>query len=122
ADSIRTPDATRSGIYRSDDKGKSWKVVSNCNGRPSYFSQIRVDPQNENTVYVAGVRLSKSTDGGRTFANLDAGGGFFNMGEDQHALYIDSKNSNHLLRGNDAGLAVSWDAGRTWEYVRTMAT
>ena len=44
------------------------------------------------------------------------------MGEDQHALWIDPKNSNHILRGNDAGFAVSWDQGTSWEYVRTMAT
>jgi hypothetical protein len=113
---------TRSGIYRSDDKGKSWKVVSNCAGRPSYFSQIRVDPQHDDIVYVAGVHLAKSTDAAKTFLGLDVGGGFYNMGEDQHALWIDSKNSNHLLRGTDAGLAVSWDQGRSWEYVRTMAT
>ncbi|MEO7083293.1 MAG: hypothetical protein ABI442_10330 [Gemmatimonadaceae bacterium] len=124
-DSSRIPPALngmRSGIYRSDDKGKSWKAESNCNGRPSYFSQIRVDPQHDNIVYVAGVRLAKSTDGAKTFLGLDAGGGFFNMGEDQHALWIDPKNSNHLLRGTDAGLTISWDQGKTWEYVRTMAT
>jgi hypothetical protein len=115
-------DGARSGIFRSDNKGKSWTIVSNCNSRPLYFSQIRIDPNTDNTLYVAGVRLARSLDAGRTFLGLDAGGGFFNMGEDQHALWIDPHNSNHLLRGNDAGLGVSWDQGRSWEYVRTMAT
>jgi len=125
ADTNRTPpklDPTRSGVFRSDDRGRSWHAVSNCAPRPSYFSQIRVDPNNENTLYSAGVHPARSTDGGRTFTLLDAAGGFFNMGEDQHALWIDPANSKHLLRGNDAGFAVSWDAGDTWEYVRTMAT
>src|SRR5207249_4666611 len=103
-------------------KGRSWTAVSNCNGRPLYFSQLRVDPSSDNTIYVAGTRLAKSLDAGKTFTALDAGGGFFNMGEDQHALWIDPKNPNHLLRGNDAGLATSWDQGKTWEYVRTMPT
>jgi hypothetical protein len=109
-------------VFRSDDRGHSWHAVSNCAARPSYFSQIRVDPRDENTLYTAGVRLAKSTDGGTTFTALDAAGGFFNMGEDQHALWIDPANSKHLLRGNDAGFAVSWDGGATWEYVRTMPT
>ena len=125
SDTNRTPpalDANRSGIFRSDDKGRTWRAVSNCNGRSLYFSQIRVDPSNDRNVYVAGVRMAKSVDGGRSFLALDAGGGYFNMGEDQHALWIDPRNGNHLLRGNDAGFAASWDQGKTWEYVRTMAT
>ncbi len=125
ADTNRTPpalDAKASGVFRSDDKGRSWHAVSNCDGRPLYFSQIRVDPSNPNALFVANVHPARSLDGGKTFLTLDAAGGFFNMGEDQHALWIDPKNSNHILRGNDAGFAVSWDQGKTWEYVRTMAT
>ncbi len=125
ADSARIPpplDAQGSGVFRSDNGGKSWTAVSNCNGRPIYFSQIRVDPSDPNTVYVAGVRLARSDDGGRSFLALDTGGGFFNMGEDQHAIWIDPANRKHILRGTDAGLNVSWDQGATWEYVRTTAT
>ena len=121
----RTPptvDANRSGIFRSDNKGKSWTVVSNCDARPLYFSQIRVDPSNEQNIYVAGVHMAKSLDGGKTFLLLDNAGGFFNMGEDQHAIWVDPRNGNHILRGNDAGFMVTWDQGKTWEYVRTMAT
>lgn len=124
SDTTRTPpalDGERSGIYRSDNGGRSWSAVSNCDPRPLYFSQIRVDPSNPNTVYTAGVRLAKSLDGGRSFLSLDTGGGFFNMGEDQHAIWIDPRNGNHVLRGTDAGLNISWDQGATWEYVRTMA-
>ena len=66
--------------------------------------------------------MAKSLDGGKTFLLLDNAGGFFNMGEDQHAIWIDPKNGNHILRGNDAGFMVTWDQGKTWEYVRTMAT
>jgi hypothetical protein len=124
-DTNRTPpklDPSRTGIFRSDNKGRSWTAVSNCNARSLYFSQLRVDPTNDKTIFVAGVHMSKSLDAGKTFLSLDAAGGFFNMGEDQHALWIDPKNPNHLLRGNDAGFMVSWDQGKTWEYVRTMAT
>ncbi|MEO6876862.1 MAG: hypothetical protein ABI205_00170, partial [Gemmatimonadaceae bacterium] len=125
ADTNRTPpalDGERSGIFRSSNKGRSWTAVSNCNARSMYFSQIRVDPTNDNTLYVAGVHPGRSLDGGKTFLQLDAAGGFFNMGEDQHAFWIDPHNPKHILRGNDAGFMVTWDQGKTWEYVRTMAT
>jgi hypothetical protein len=118
----RPVDAQRSGIFRSDNKGRSWTAVSNCDARPLYFSQLRVDPTNENTIYVAGVHMARSRDGGKSFTTVDNAGGFFNMTEDQHAIWIDPRNPNHIMRGSDAGLAISWDQGTTWEYVRTMAT
>lgn len=115
-------DPNASGLYRSDNKGSTWRVTSNCNARPMYFSQVRVDPQNPNTVYVSGLPWAKSTDGGKTFATLDAAGGNNGMGHvDQHALYIDPKNPKHLLIGHDGGLDISWDQGNTWDYVNTMA-
>ncbi len=112
----------RPGVYRSENKGRTWTIVSNCNGRPMYFSQIRVDPTNDKTIYVGNVRASKSLDGGKTFIGIDEQTGFGNETVDNHALWIDPANPNHLIRGSDAGLAVSWDQGLTWDYIRTMAT
>ena len=88
-----------------------------------YFSQLRVDPGNDKAVYVAGLPVAKSLDGGRTFATLDDAGGHSSPGHvDQHAIWIDPKNPKHLLIGNDGGFNVSWDQGRTWDFVNTMAT
>ena len=116
-------DPARSGVFRSDNKGESWTLVSNCNARPMYFSQIRVDPSNEKTIYVAGLPFAKSLDGGKTFVTLDEAGGHGNPGHvDQHALWIDPKNPKHLVAGHDGGLSISWDQGKTWDYVNTMAT
>jgi len=116
-------DPKRSGVLRSEDKGRSWTVVSNCNSRPMYFSQLRVDPTNDKTIYVAGLPVAKSLDGGRTFATLDNAGGNASPGHvDQHAIWIDPKNPKHLMIGNDGGLDISWDQGRTWDFVNTMAT
>ena len=64
--------STRSGLYRSDDGGRQWTLVSNCDERPLYFSQVSVDPQNPNTVYVAGSPAVEVTDGGKTFTALVA--------------------------------------------------
>jgi hypothetical protein len=116
-------DPKRSGVFRSDNKGGSWTIVSNCDARPMYFSQLRVDPTNDKTIYVAGLPVAKSLDGGKTFATLDAAGGNNSPGHvDQHAIWIDPKNPKHLMIGNDGGLNISWDQGKTWDFVNTMAT
>jgi len=112
-----------SGIYRSDNKGRSFTLVSNCDARPMYFSQLRVDPQNVNTIYVAGLPVAKSLDGGKTFATLDdAGGNGAPAHVDQHAIWVDPRNGKHLMIGNDGGLDISYDQGKTWDFVATMAT
>src|SRR5262245_44184324 len=120
---LPAPDPKEGGIFRSDNKGRSWTFVSNCNSRPMYFSQLRVDPQNPNTIYVAGLPVAKSLDGGKTFATLDAAGGNESPGHvDQHAIWVDPRNPKHLMIGNDGGLDISHDQGRTWDFVNTMAT
>jgi len=124
SDTLRPPPLSRArpGLYRSENKGRAWTLVSNCNGRPMYFSNIRIDPTNHNVVYLANVRGTRSLDGGRTFTTIDEGLGFGNQTVDQHAYWINPANPNHIMRGSDAGFAVSWDQGATWEYIRTMAT
>lgn len=124
ADTTKPPalDAAKGGIFRSDNAGRSWHLVTNCNARPMYFSQLRIDPQNENTIYVAGLPVAKSLDGGKTFTVLDAAGGTGTAGHvDQHAIWINPKNSNHVMIGNDGGLDISYDQGRNWQFVNTMA-
>jgi photosystem II stability/assembly factor-like uncharacterized protein len=110
------PNPKRSGIWRSDDKGKSWRVVSGNNNRPMYYSQIRVDPSNSEIVYTGGLNLTKSTDGGKTFKNVQG-----LAHSDHHAIWINPKNGNNLIVGNDGGLDVSYDQGDTWEFVNTIA-
>ena len=110
------PNPKRHGVWRSDDKGKTWRIVSNENNRPMYYSQIRVDPKNPETVYVGGLNFSKSTDGGKTFRSLQAGIAHV----DNHAIWVNPANSDHLLVGNDGGLNVSYDQGATWEFINTI--
>jgi len=119
-----TPDPKKHGVWRSDDKGKTWKVVASCfnaggcteNNRPMYYSQIRVDPSNPENVFVGGLNFSRSTDGGKTFKSLQPGIAH----SDHHAIWIDPKNGKHILIGNDGGLDVSYDQGDTWEFVNTI--
>ena len=75
-----------------------------------YFGTISVDPSDESTVYIAGVPLLKSTDGGATFSSVGAP----NVHVDHHKLWIDPSNPNHLINGNDGGINISWDGGAHW--------
>jgi len=109
------PDPKRSGIWRSNDKGKTWEFRSNENNRPMYYTQIRVDPTNEEIVYTGGLNCSKSTDGGKTFRPMQGV-----AHSDHHAIWINPKNGNNLIVGNDGGLDVTYDQGATWEYVNNI--
>ena len=100
------PDPTKSGVWRSDDGGKSWKFMSNNNNRPMYYSKIRVDPSNPDIVYTTGASAYKSVDGGKTF-NVMGG----QSHSDHHALWINPRNGQHLIIGNDGGLDISYDQG-----------
>jgi photosystem II stability/assembly factor-like uncharacterized protein len=100
-------------LFRSDDRGESWRKVHDnpaINFRPFYYSDIRVDPNEPNTVYSLSGGLYKSTDGGITFQSIGQG-----VHGDHQALWIDPRDSDRILSGSDGGFQVSYDGGRTWE-------
>jgi photosystem II stability/assembly factor-like uncharacterized protein len=106
------------GIYKSIDKGETWTRVAdiNANPRPMYFSQIRVDPNNDQRLWIAGVTTQYSEDGGRTWS-----GNFARAPHaDTHAIWIDPNDSNHIIIGNDGGINITYDRGRTWDYANTV--
>jgi len=103
-------------VYRSDDAGGSWYRTSQHNrfmeglsGTYGWvFGQMRVDPNDEDRIYVMGLGLNVSEDAGRTFRNLPG------MHGDHHGLWIDPANSDYLVNVNDGGVAISYDAGENW--------
>ena len=105
-------------IYRTDDKGRSWRKVSESNefmtnhsGTYGWvFGQMRVDPTNENTIYTLGLGLNVSRDGGKSFSTLTG------MHGDHHGLWIDPGNPATLYNANDGGFYSSGDAGKTWKF------
>src|SRR5690606_15247104 len=86
------------GLYRSRDRGETWEKVSDRNPRPMYFSLVRIDPNDPERIYLGGVSLSISDDGGKTWREGDQADGIH---VDHHALWIDPSNSNHVVLGND---------------------
>jgi photosystem II stability/assembly factor-like uncharacterized protein len=75
---------------------------------PYYYGQIRVDPKNREHVYLLSVGVTQTTDGGKTWTQA------FNFGGDNHALWINPTDSEHMLLGHDHGMGVTFDAGRNW--------
>jgi photosystem II stability/assembly factor-like uncharacterized protein len=103
---------TLGGVYRSEDKGANWTRTGDTNPRPSYFSQIRVDPNSDTTIWLGGVNIYYSQDGGKSFDQSR----FRDVHSDVHAIWIDPANSDHLVNGNDGGVWSTWDAGRHWTH------
>ena len=110
------PDTLKGGVFRSTDRGETWEQLSPQNPRPMYFSQIRIDPRDPKRIYVLGNQLQISDDGGRTFRNDGSPG----VHSDQHALWIDPRDPNHLILGNDGGVAISWDRTETWRFIDNL--
>ena len=102
-------------LYRSDDRGETWKMASkqpNIVSRGFYYTRIRVDPNNENHVYAVASTLFTSVDGGKTFRSITG-----RTHIDYHAFWLDSKNPRRMWTGQDGGFAVSYDGGETWEAI-----
>ncbi len=105
----------KGGIFRSDDAGLTWKKVNDLVPRPFYFGQIRVDPTDDQRLYVLGIPLRVSTDGGQKFTLIAR-----TIHADHHELWINPANPKHVIVGNDGGLYVSQDHGRTWNAKRGL--
>ncbi|HEY0513512.1 MAG TPA: hypothetical protein VGH73_16500 [Thermoanaerobaculia bacterium] len=115
-----TVEATKSAVVRSDDGGRSWHTVNDrfdANPRPFYFAHLRVDPEQPNRVYSLDFNIRVSDDGGRTFNELYPG---FLIHGDYHAMWISAHNPNWFYVGNDGGVAVSHDRGKTARFVTNL--
>jgi photosystem II stability/assembly factor-like uncharacterized protein len=102
-----------SGLYRSDDSGDEWTLVSTeprILSRGWYFGEVRSDPKNPDTVYVSNVSVYRSTDGGKNFKAIRGAPG----GDDYHSLWIDPENPRRMISGVDQGTIITLNGGQTW--------
>jgi photosystem II stability/assembly factor-like uncharacterized protein len=104
------------GFYRSDDGGATWRKVHNANPRPMYFSKVRIDPTDPEVVYFGGVDLHQTLDGGKTVNTAAAS----RIHSDHHAIWINPANPNHVVIGNDGGLAISYDQAKSWQFLPNL--
>jgi photosystem II stability/assembly factor-like uncharacterized protein len=102
----------KDGLYRSDDGGKTWAQLDrsqNMIWRPFYFSNLIVDPKDENKIYKPDLSLIVSNDGGRSFSNISGG-----AHGDFHDVWVNPNNTDNLIVGDDGGLWYSYDGGNRW--------
>ena len=114
-----TIEAEPPGVFLSDDGGETWQLVSDnldIQARPWYYQHIFADPQDAETVWILNSSAWKSTDGGRTFNQVNTPHG------DNHDLWMDPRNPQRMIEGNDGGATVTFNGGDTWSTIYNQPT
>jgi len=107
----------KAGLYKTNDRGASWNKTNNiATGSAQYYQELFIDPSNENTIYSVSTYTQVSRDGGVTFSNV----GIKEKHVDDHAVWIDPKNSKHFMIGCDGGLYETWDNSATWKFFNNL--
>ena len=115
-------EATKNGLYKSDDGGFKWELVNSdpayVTTRSFYFQDIRVDPKNENRLYSLYQPIAMSEDAGKSFKVIAPNE---KIHADHHAMWISPNDPSFILEGGDGGLATSRDKGKTWKFEEQLA-
>ncbi len=117
-------EAKKNALYKSEDGGVKWKKINDKNdigNRPFYYSEIYVDPQNENRVYSIFTYVNVSEDGGKNFEQLMPAYGVNNgVHPDHHAWWIHPENGQFMIDGNDGGMNITKDGGKSWRFIGNL--
>ena len=117
-------ESKKNALYKSTDGGFKWSKINDkedIGNRPFYYSDIYVDPQNENRVYSIFTYVNVSQDGGKSFKQLMPAYGVSNgVHPDHHAWWIHPEDGNFMIDGNDGGLNITRDGGKTWRFVENI--
>ncbi|MES3032872.1 MAG: glycosyl hydrolase [Gemmatimonadota bacterium] len=101
------------GVYRSEDKGETWRFMSDWNPRPAYSSQLKVDPSDQSRLYA--MQWSVSDDSGKTWREPRQ-----TLHGDDRMVWVDPRDSRHLIKADDGGVGISYDRGVKWLYVTSL--
>jgi photosystem II stability/assembly factor-like uncharacterized protein len=114
-------------VYRSEDGGNSWKKMNSYDldgvfySYGYYFAEMKISPDNSDLIYIYGVPLLKSKDGGANWHRIDTLSGVNDIHVDHHSLWINPNDSKHIMLGNDGGLYQSYDEGANWKHINNMS-
>jgi photosystem II stability/assembly factor-like uncharacterized protein len=108
----------KGGIFRSEDKGANWERRNEFDQAAMYYARIIPDPKNVDRIFVMGVELQESMDGGKTLHHVNE----VNHHGDNHVMWIDPDNTKHWLMGSDGGMYETWDDARSWQFKANLPT
>lgn len=111
-------ESKKNALYKSTDGGNKFNKInesSDIGNRPFYYYEIYVDPANPNRFYSLHSGITMSEDGGKTFTNIEGG-----THSDHHAMWINPNDPTHIIDGNDGGMNISMDHGKTWRFVENL--
>lgn len=107
----------KGGTFRSVNRGASWSKMSDYNpSSPQYYQELICDPENRDKIFSMDTYSRYSIDGGKTWINL----GNSHRHVDDHALWINPKNTSHWLIGGDGGIYETWDSGKNWDFKENL--
>ncbi|MEQ8361324.1 MAG: glycosyl hydrolase [Cyclobacteriaceae bacterium] len=104
--------AKEEGFYRTTSRGAKWEKMSSHQTGGNYYNEVIADPNNKDRVYTMGYAISVSDDGGKNFRPI----GEDAKHVDNHALWVNPNDSNHMRNGCDGGIYETWDGAKTWQY------
>ena len=108
----------KGGVFRSTNRGENWeKRGSHMSTSPQYYNELVCDPLNVDRVYSLNTRLMVTEDGGKSFSSVPGKGRHV----DDHALWIDPVNTDHLIVGCDGGIYLTWDRGQNWDFCENLS-
>ncbi len=113
-------EAKENALYKSTDGGFNWKMINkkgDIGNRPFYYSDIFVDPSNENRVYSLFSLVNRSEDGGKNFETILP---YYGVHPDHHAWWIHPEDPSYMINGNDGGLNITRDGGKTWRFIENL--
>jgi photosystem II stability/assembly factor-like uncharacterized protein len=116
-------ESKKNALYKSTDGGRKWKKINDKDGvvgRPFYYADLYVDPENENRLYNVGSTIRVSEDGGANFRSWQPSYSSKGIHPDHHALWVSSLDPDFIIDGNDGGMSISRDKGKTWRFVENL--